>query len=254
MSLRPRPFVLVQTDHGSMIVNRFDGHRVPSGECYGVGHQLLSFGSFDKPEIDFVLDVLRNLRKSRGDGVVALDCGANIGVHTLEMASEMSGWGEVLAFEAQERLYYALCGNITLNNLFNARACFGALSNKNSSMKIPVPDYTRSSSFGSLELQKRPTTEYIGQSISYSEKSCATVQALTLDSFAFPRVDFVKIDVEGMEIEVLEGASALLDRYKPDLLIEWIKTGKDLIQDFLAPFGYGFTDAGPNIFASTTHI
>ncbi len=251
MTPRPRPFVLVSSSHGSMIVNRLDTHQLPSGVCYGVGHQLLTSGSFDREEIGFVLEVLRNRRKSFGDGVVALDCGANIGVHTLEMASEMFGWGEVVAFEAQERLYYALCGNIAINNLFNARASFCALSDSNSLIKVPVPDYNRPASFGSLELQKRPQTEYIGQSVSYIEKSCVAIQAISLDSLTFPRVDFIKLDVEGMELQVLSGAEALLSLYAPDLLIEWIKSGKDEIMSFLAPFGYKFTDAGPNIFATT---
>ena len=47
--------------------------------------------------------------------------GANIGVHTVEWARHMYGWGNVIAIEAQERLYYSLCGNISLNNCLNVR-------------------------------------------------------------------------------------------------------------------------------------
>jgi hypothetical protein len=42
------------------------------------------------------------------DGVVVIDCGANIGAHTIEWGKRMTGWGSVLAIEAQERIYYAL--------------------------------------------------------------------------------------------------------------------------------------------------
>src|SRR5260370_16749261 len=39
---------------------------------------------------------------------------------TIEWAKRMTGWGSVLAIEAQERIYYALAGNIALNNCFNS--------------------------------------------------------------------------------------------------------------------------------------
>ena len=47
-----------------------------------------------------------------GDGVVAVDGGANIGVHTIEWATAMTGWGSVIAIEPQERIYYALAGTL----------------------------------------------------------------------------------------------------------------------------------------------
>jgi FkbM family methyltransferase len=51
---------------------------------------------------------------------VAIDCGANIGTHTIEWAKKMTGWGAVIGIEAQERIFYALAGNIAINNCFNA--------------------------------------------------------------------------------------------------------------------------------------
>ncbi len=101
-----------------------------------------------------MLTVLDLRRKYHGDGVVAIDCGANLGVHTVEWAKHMSGWGVVLAFEAQERIYYALAGNIAINNCFNARAIHAAVTNRSGRMKMPKPNYLANSSFGSLELKK----------------------------------------------------------------------------------------------------
>ena len=69
----------------------------------------------------------------------------------------MTGWGQVLAFEAQERIYYALAGNIAINNCFNARALHAAVTSEAGRMKIPAPDYLAPASFGSLELRKRTT-------------------------------------------------------------------------------------------------
>lgn len=117
---RKLAFILASTDHGTMIVNRFDQHIVGPEAGYGAGFQLLQRASYDPEEINLVLALLDLRRKYYGDGVVAVDCGANLGVHTVEWAKHMTDWGVVLAFEAQERIYYALAGNITINNCFNA--------------------------------------------------------------------------------------------------------------------------------------
>lgn len=107
------------------------------------------------PTRSLLLLVLDLRRQCYGDGVVAIDCGANCGVHTVEWAKHMTGWGVVVAIEAQERLYYALAGNIAVNNCFNARAIHAAASNTCGTMKMPVPNYLNPGSFGSLELKKR---------------------------------------------------------------------------------------------------
>ena len=121
---RPLPFILASTNTGAMIVNHQDYAHDQHGNTYGVGYQYLSRGSFDPSEIELVLNLLNLRRQYHGDGVTALDCGANIGAHTIAWGIEMTGWGKVISFEAQERIYYALAGNIALNNCFNVRAPF----------------------------------------------------------------------------------------------------------------------------------
>ncbi len=186
-------------------------------------------------------------REFHGDGVVGIDCGANIGVHTLEWATAMTGWGEVVAIEAQERIYYALAGNIALNNCFNAIAIHGAVAAEPGVMKIPCPDYLTPGSFGSLELKQRPDNEFIGQPIDYSDDKMAPVQKVPLDALNLSRVDLIKIDVEGMEIEALEGARNMIDAHQPILLIEHVKTGSELLRAWLAVHGYEVVDAGINL-------
>ncbi len=74
-------------------------------------------------------------------------------------------------------------------------------------MKIPKPNYLTNSSFGSLELQASATTpNSSARPIDYSEDNMVDVRTVNLDSFNFPRLDLIKIDVEGMELEVLAGA------------------------------------------------
>jgi len=245
---RPLAFITASTDHGTMILNRFDQHAGPQG-AYGAGFQLLDKASYDPDEVGLMLSVLDLRRKYHGDGIVAVDCGANLGVHTVEWAKHMTSWGVVLAFEAQERIYYALAGNVAINNCFNARVVHAAVSSRSGAMKIPQPNYLANSSFGSLELKQRANTEFIGQTIDYSEDKMTDVRMVHLDSFNFPRLDIIKIDVEGMELEVLDGAAKTINDNHPIILVESMKTDHNALRARLEGFGYMVYPAGMNFLA-----
>ena len=246
---RPLPFVLCASNHGTMIVNHKDYRMVDKDRGFGVGFQILSNGCFDPSEVDMALHVLAWRKQDYGSGVVAIDCGANVGVHTLEWARNMHGWGEVVAIEAQERIYYALAGNLAINNCFNARALLAAVGAAEGTMQIPKPDYNQAASFGSLELKQKTGNEFIGQAIDYSEGHGNEVPVRTIDSLGLKRVDFIKIDVEGMELEVLEGARETIATHKPHMLIEVIKTDRTKLEGVLTAAGYKLFPMGINILA-----
>ncbi|GGY07794.1 FkbM family methyltransferase [Paludibacterium paludis] len=244
---RPAPFMLLSTNHGSMIVNRNDYHASPGG-TFGVGYELMSQSGYEQEEIDFVLALLASCLRDKGPGVLAIDCGANIGVHTIEWARFMYGWGHVIAFEAQEKIYYALAGNIVLNNCFNVNAMNSAVGAECGHIDIPEPDYLVPGSFGSFELKPSGCGEDIGQPIDYGNRPLR-VEMVTLDSLALERVDLVKIDVEGMEEQVLAGAESLLRRHRPILFVEMLKSDKEAIRARLASLGYIVFPAGINALA-----
>jgi FkbM family methyltransferase len=246
---RPIAFIVAATDHGSMIVNRFDQQFTGPNLGYGAGFQLLNKASSDANEVDMTLKLLDLRRQNYGNGVLAVDCGANLGVYTIEWAKHMTGWGVVLAFEAQERIYYALGGNIAINNCFNARAIHAAVASQTGTMKMPKPNYLTDSSFGSLELRKRNNTESIGQPIDYSEDKMVDVRMVHLDSFNFPRLDLIKIDVEGMELDVLAGAAKCVGDKHPILLVETVKTDAKALRAWLENVGYSMFPSGFNLVA-----
>jgi FkbM family methyltransferase len=246
--VRPLAFILASTDHGVLIVNRFDQHTVGE-KAFGVGYQLLSKASYDPEEISLLLKLLDLRRKYYGDGVVAVDCGANLGVHTIEWAKHMTGWGAVLAFEAQERIYYALAGNLAINNCFNARAVNAAVLRQSGSMKIPQPNYLIKTSFGSIELTKREHGEFVGQAIDYSEDKMAEVRMVHLDALKIPRLDLLKIDVEGMELDVLAGAAQCIAERRPILLVEYFKSDVNALRAWLENLGYSAYILGLNFIA-----
>jgi FkbM family methyltransferase len=245
---RKLAFVLASTDHGTMIVNRLDYRVLDANRGIGVGLNLLERGHFDPEEVKLALNLLMTRRRLYGDGVVAIDCGANIGVHSIEWAKSMTGWGSVLSIEAQERIYYALAGNIAINNCFNAVAINAAVSSESGTLTIPTPNYLVPGSFGSLELRQRSSNEFIGQAIDYTQNT-ATVPKLALDQLNLPRVDFIKIDIEGMELEALEGAKETIDRTHPIMLIEKIKTDVADLKQWLATRGYQMLDVEINMLA-----
>lgn len=233
-----------------MIVNRLDYRMLDETRGYGVGYQILETSTFDPGEVEMVLKLLEARRRHHGDGIIAIDCGANIGVHTIEWAKAMTGWGSVLAIEAQERIYYALAGNIAINNCFNAIAIHAAVSSEGGTLGIPKPDYLTASSFGSLELRQREGNEFIGQPINYADT--VEIRKLAIDEFDLPRVDLIKLDVEGMELEALEGAKATIRRSTPVLLIEKIKAEAPALKGWLSAYGYAVFDVGINMLAVHT--
>jgi len=242
-------FVLASTDHGTMILNRFDYRMVNASSGYGVGYTLLNSSSFDAREGAVGMQLLTLRRQHFGDGVIAVDCGANIGVRTVEWAQGMTGWGQVIAVEAQERIYYALAGNITINNCFNAIAVHAAVGAETGSLRVPVPNYREPASFGSLELRQSANNEFIGQAIDYSEQRLATIRMMTIDSLNLGRLDMIKIDVEGMELDVLQGARDALGRFLPIIVVEGIKAPQAEITAVLASYGYEWFPLGLNFLA-----
>ena len=247
---KPNAFVLVSTNHGMMIVNKndyrdyeYDGRKVRNG----IGYQLLETSSYEQEEVDFVIGLLSARRRHHGDGLVAIDCGANIGVLSIEWARFMTEWGRVISFEAQAKLFYALAGNIVLNNCLNIDAFHAALGNKIGTMAIPEPNYLIPSSYGSLDLEERSNNMDIEQKIDYNKTT--NVDLKTIDSLTLERVDFIKIDVEGMEEVVLEGSKITLEKFKPILFIEVLKSNPDVIHKNLSSVGYEIFKMGMNSLA-----
>jgi hypothetical protein len=77
----------------------------------------------------------------------------------------------------------------------------------------------------------------------------ASIQQRAIDSFGLQRLDFIKIDVEGMELDVLAGASNVIQTYQPIMMIEIIKSDRAKIEAVLKSQGYEVFPLGINILA-----
>ena len=85
-----------------------------------------------------------------------------------------------------------------------------------------------------MEIKQKEGSENIGQNLDTTAK----VEQIALDDLPLSRVDFIKIDVEGMEFEALAGAEKIIEKCKPQMLIEVIKIDKDRMKSKLENMGY----------------
>lgn len=148
---------------------------------------------------------LRVLQMLLQPGHTFVDCGANIGLWTLVASRKVEPGGLVVAFEPQPTTYGRLLANVRANGCENARCVQAALGDRSGSA------YVR------LDGQHNCATM-----LSEPTGSSAAVPVTRLDSeLEGLKVDGCKIDVEGSELEVVEGARGLLERERPWLCVEF---------------------------------
>ncbi len=144
-------------------------------------------------------------------GNTVLDIGANFGVFTRLFSQLVGPHGSVIAFEPVPLTFRTLAAGIERYRLTNVRAVNKAVSDHAGAVSMVVPSYAGNKGDNLYEAR-------IVNS-SASQKTLA-VDSVTIDSLQLPRVDFMKIDVEGHELEVLQGSRQTLERHHPALMVE----------------------------------
>ena len=228
------PFSLVvSTVYGQMIVNRHDINQ--TNALFKTGR------SIDHVEIALLSQILGGL----GDGLTFIDVGANFGTFSLALAPLVGPGGRIHAFEPQRVLFNMLAGTMALNSLTNVYCHNVAVGDRIGEIEVPQFDYHRPLNFGSIEFgprQREPLTQERGCDPARFE----TVPLTTLDRFAFPRADLIKIDAEGMEHQVLSGAAATIERCRPVMFVEHTKAGTEALRHRIQCLDYQVHEAGPN--------
>ena len=139
-----------------------------------------------------------------------LDIGAHVGSYSWSLASKFR---HVHAFEPNREVYNALCANSLLKGVSH-RITTHCLGLSNGAGKKDY--YVRSQDGGGNGFS------YLGAARDQLTPTCV-LETRTLDSYGFEDVGFMKIDVEGHEIEVLEGALATLEKsgWPPFIFESW---------------------------------
>ncbi len=141
-------------------------------------------------------------------GSCYFDIGANIGQYSLYPAKKYGDQIRVYAFEPQSNNYYALNKNIYLNNLGNNILSYCvAVSGKSEFSKLYIPKFIpggNRSQFGKEDIEN----------MKISATHVQGMFGVTLDDlcshWGFPYPNYIKIDVDGIEIAILKGAATVL--------------------------------------------
>jgi FkbM family methyltransferase len=185
---------------------------------------------FEENELNFTYRYLKH-------DDVFFDIGANIGLFAIT-ASKKIQTGKIFAFEPSPKTYERLSENIKLNkgsNLVYPQNI--ALSNQRNSLDFYL-------SLDGFDAWNSFTLAQVGSTFQRVK-----IDTISLDIFCsnnnISRIDLIKIDVEGWELPVLEGARHTIEKYSPDFLIEFTEENAvasgfkcSMLFDFLKEYGY----------------
>lgn len=202
--------------HGLMLFNPKDAY---------VGRSLDLYGEFSEGEAQLFAQVVRA-------GDVVVEVGANIGALTVPLAKLAGPTGRVFALEPQRVLFQTACANLALNSVTNVVMRNEAVGAEAGTLAVPSLDYSAAANYGGLPLG--PEAGWAGKQVPVEE-----VPVVTLDSLNLARCRLLKIDVEGMETEVLLGARETVARCRPLLYVENDRTEKaERLVGLLRELGY----------------
>lgn len=212
-------FTSFDSIHGRFVVNR---------HCAFQAEALAKTG---KTHIEAELAKIFVLVDKLPEEAVVVDGGANIGFFSIPVAQRIkSRGGRLISFEPQRMLFYALCGSVALNDLENVHPLNKALGATPGSAVLPAVDYSKPSDYGTVSIQATAPHEDAVPRILRKQE----VDVVTLDSLDLHRLDFLKLDVEGYEIQALTGGLQTLQKHRPWIWIEFFIIGQDPIKQALA--------------------
>lgn len=185
---------------------------------------LLGEGDWFEAEMEF-------WRAQLQPGMTVIDVGANVGVYTFSAAQQVGASGRVFAVEPFSSCVQCLKETCRVNQLDWVTVCAGAASDRPGTAKLSL--------HGASELNEviRDDTPAAG---TFEEIACFTLDSL-IDQENIQRVDWLKIDAEGHEMQVLAGSSRILKEFKPRILYENIAGAKGSnipVAEFLQAQGY----------------
>ena len=190
----------VKAKHGVFSFCHFDKY---------IGLAIREYGEFSEIELSLMSKFIM-----KGD--VVFDIGANIGAFTVPFSKKVGKLGEVYAFEPQKLIYDILQDNVNKNNLKNAKVFNVGVGIKEEELELNDIDYSEVGNFGGVSFK------YESGSFTKNIKNKKyKVKVINLDKLIeIKKCNFVKMDVELMELDILKGARNFLKKFRPILWIE----------------------------------
>jgi FkbM family methyltransferase len=189
------PYQLTKARHGWILSNPND---------HFLGRAILEYGEYGEIENDFLLQLL----SARPGKIIEL--GANSGTHTVSLAkAAASRQQELIAFEPQPFIFQNLCANLALNGITNATAWPWACGAEPGTIYFPTQNYSERGNFGGVSMKEQAMDGH------------TAVPCVRLDDvIGNSPVSMIKIDVEGYELQALQGAVNILTNSRPLLYVE----------------------------------
>ncbi len=167
---------------------------------------LVAQGDWFEREIEF-------WRNEIHAGMTVIDVGANAGVYTFSAAQRIGETGLVLAVEPFSQCVAYLNETCRINQLDWVKVCAGAASDRNGTAKLSL---SSASELNELISEEEGETR---EASSFEEVECFTLDSL-IKKYNVSRVDFLKIDAEGHELQVLKGSEQVLTKFAPIIIYE----------------------------------
>lgn len=162
-----------------------------------VGRSLELYGEYSELEVGA-------LARTLTDGEIVVEVGANIGAITVPMAEMVGSSGKIYAFEAQPQTMQLLRQNLAHNRIENVEVRHCAAGAKSGHIRVPRLEALGHANYGATE---------IGQGE-------LTVPVEIVDDLNLDRLNLLKIDAEGSELDVLRGAEETIKHCRPIIYVE----------------------------------
>jgi FkbM family methyltransferase len=192
-----------------------------------ITRQLVDFGAHTRNELAMLLDHV-----SADD--VFVDIGAHIGTFTIPVAKKLGTRGKVLAIEGRGETFSILVRNVGANGLAHKVQPLCAIVGEGSKQKLQRVDVDGNTGAGFYTPDDT------------SEQKAVDTRTL-ISAYGFARPDFLKIDVEGMELNILRSIAPIIVAHRPKLYVEVVadqltRFGASIsdLDAFLRSFGYRF--------------
>jgi FkbM family methyltransferase len=219
-----RNFTVIDSIHGPFVVNR---------HCFYQAEYLIKTGA---THIEDELANIFYLIDKLPEGAVIIDGGVNIGFFSIPVAQRVAArGGRVIGFEPQKLIYYAAAGSVALNDIDNCYLYNMGLSDKSGAASVPSVDYAMEADYGMVEITD------MGGDTPKNFLDDKTVRTIAIDELDLPRIDFIKLDVEGHEVRAIRGGLASIAKFRPILWVEYFLIGQEVIKACFAEVpGYVF--------------
>lgn len=197
---------LVLTDlmPGQLVTETPFGQMFYLSEDDPIGKSLTLYGEWAAAEVNFLCSFV-------GLGSTVVDVGTNVGTHALAFSRRVGAHGQVFAFEPQKMLADLALRTIETNACANISLRQMGVGRASGEMLVPFTDYNVHINSGGVALRQSCLSDVMDG---------ASVQIIALDSLDLDACHLVKVDVEGMEAEVLEGMRDTIRRLRPVLFLE----------------------------------